>query len=67
MAESVNSLYKAELIDDKGPWRDVGHVTLATLEWVSWYNNDRLHSGCGDIPPMEYEEAFYKSAQPIVN
>lgn len=55
-AESVNSLYKRELIDCDGPWHGVDDVTLATLEWVAWYNNDRLHSACGNIPPKEFEE-----------
>ena len=56
-AESVNSLCKKELIDREGPWASVRDVTLATLEWVSWYNNERLHSSCGNIPPKEFEEA----------
>ena len=55
-AEAVNSLYKKELINLEGPWRDAGDVTVATAEWVSWYNNDRLHSACGNIPPAEYEK-----------
>jgi len=54
-AEAVNSLYKKELINREGPWQDAGDVTVATAEWVSWYNNQRLHSSCGDIPPAEYE------------
>jgi putative transposase len=54
-AEAVNSLYKKELINREGPWQDAGDVTVATAEWVSWYNNERLHSACGDIPPAEYE------------
>lgn len=58
-AESVNSLYKKELIDRAGPWNDVADVTLATLEYVSWYNNERLHSACGNIPPKEYEDNYY--------
>ena len=57
-AEAVNSLYKKELINRESPWQDAGHVTVATAEWVSWYNNDRLHSACGDIPPSEYENAW---------
>jgi putative transposase len=57
-AEAVNSLYKKELIHREGPWRDAGHVTVATAEWVSWYNNDRLHSACGNIPPSEYENTW---------
>jgi putative transposase len=57
-AEAVNSLYKKELINLEGPWQDAGDVTVATAEWVSWYNNDRLHSACGDVPPAEYEKAW---------
>jgi putative transposase len=54
-AEAVNSLYKKELIDREGPWEDAGHVTVETAEWVHWYNNERLHSTCGNVPPAEYE------------
>ena len=55
-AESVNSLYKKELINREGPWQDAGEVTVATAEWVHWYNNERIHSACGNIPPAEYEK-----------
>ena len=58
-AESLNSLYKRELIDREGPWDGVTDVTMATMEWVAWYNNERLHSTCGDIPPKEFEENHY--------
>lgn len=51
----MNSLYKEELISGKGPWQDAGHVTVATAEWAPWYNNERLHSGCENVPPAEYE------------
>ena len=57
-AEAVNSLYKKELINHEGPWQDAGQVTVATAEWVAWYNEDRLHSACGNIPPAEYENAW---------
>src|SRR6266480_1527970 len=57
-AEAVNSLYKKELINREGPWHDAGDVTVATAEWVSWYNNDRLHSACGNVPPSEYENTW---------
>ena len=57
-AESVNSLYKKELINREGPWQDAGEVAVATAEWVHWYNNDRLHSACGNVPPAEYENAW---------
>jgi putative transposase len=57
-AEAVNSLYKKELINREGPWQDAGHVTVATAEWVSWYNNDRIHSACENVPPAEYENTW---------
>jgi putative transposase len=61
LAETVNGLYKTELIrgPDQGPWKTVDQVELATLGWVHWYNTERLHSHCYDIPPDEYEEAHY--------
>jgi hypothetical protein len=58
-AESVNSLYKKELIEREGPWHNVRDVALATMEWVSWYNSHRLHSACGNIPPKEFEDNYY--------
>ena len=58
-AESLNSLYKKELIEPDGPWKGVSDVTLATLEWVSWYNKERLHSTCGYMPPEEFEKQYY--------
>ena len=65
LAESVNGLYKTELIygPDQGPWRSVEDVELATLAWVHWHNTERLHSYTGDVPPTEFEAAFY-AAQP---
>ena len=66
LAETVNGYYKAELIRGPartGPWRTVEDVELATLGWVHWHNNDRLHSHCRDTPPTEFEAAFY-AAQP---
>ena len=59
LAEAVNSLYKDELIRNRGPWRDVDAVELATLGWVDWFNQTRLHGTLGDIPPVEYEAAHY--------
>ena len=61
LAETVNGLYKAELVygPDAGRWDDVDQLELETLAWVHWYNHDRLHSHCRDIPPFEYEEAHY--------
>ena len=59
LAEAVNGLYKSELIYDKGPWRTVDDVELATLSWVHWFNTARLHSSLGDIPPAEFETTYY--------
>ena len=59
LAEAVNGLYKSELIYDKGPWRTVDDVELATLSWVHWFNTTRLHSSLGDIPPAEFETTHY--------
>jgi len=63
LAETINGLYKAEVIHRRGPWRSLEAVEYATLEWVDWFNNTRLHSTLGDIPPVEFEAAYY--AQPV--
>ena len=59
LAETVNGLFKTELIRRQAPWRTVDDVELATLGWVDWFNNTRLHGTLGDIPPAEFEQAFY--------
>jgi len=60
LAEAVNALFKTELIrgPGQGPWRTVEDVELATLGWVHWHNNDRLHGYLGDVPPAEFEAAY---------
>jgi transposase InsO family protein len=55
----VNGLYKTELIRAQGPWRTADQVELATAAWVAWWNEERLHSACGDIPPAEFEAAYH--------
>jgi putative transposase len=60
LAETVNGLYKAELIQRRRPWRSVEQVELDTAAWVHWWNTDRLHSACGDVPPAEYETACHQ-------
>ncbi len=61
LAETTNGLYKAECVygPDSHGWDDVDHLELATLTWVEWFNTNRLHTHCGDIPPAELEEVFY--------
>jgi putative transposase len=60
LAESVNGLYKAELINPHGLWRSVEEVELATAGWVDWWNTRRLHSACGHVPPAEFEAAYHQ-------
>nr|WP_235038237.1 IS3 family transposase [Microbacterium sp. 18062] len=67
LAEAVNGLYKTELIRRRGPWRTVEQVELATLEYVWWWNNARLHGELDYRTPIETEDAYYaglESAQP---
>jgi transposase InsO family protein len=61
MAETINGLYKTEVINHKGPWHNIDEVEYATLDWVDWFNNRRLMEPLGWLPPMEYEQAFYQS------
>jgi putative transposase len=63
LAEAVNSLYKAELIGRHGPWRTASQVELATLEWVLWWNQRRLHGALDHIPPAEHEAIYYREHQ----
>jgi putative transposase len=60
MAETINGLYKAEMIHRRTPWKTKEAVELATLEWVSWFNHHRLLEPIGNIPPAEFEEAYYR-------
>ena len=59
LAETVNGLYKAEVIHRRGPWRSFEAVEYATLEWVDWFNHRRLLEPIGNIPPAEAEEQYY--------
>jgi putative transposase len=66
LAETTNGLYKTECV--RGPdaptvWDDVDQLELETLSWVHWFNEHRLHSHCNDIPPAEFEAAFYAAQQ----
>ena len=59
LAETINGLYKAEVIHRRGPRRSFEAVEFATLEWVDWFNNRRLLEPIGNIPPAEAEERYY--------
>ena len=64
MAEAFNSLYKAELVRNKGPWRGLDDLEMATVEYIDWYNNRRLHGELGHVPPAEHE-ALHTMTQPV--
>ena len=64
-AESLNSLYKRELIDLRAPWEGEDDVMVVTADWVQWYNDDRIDSYAGDMPPKKYEEAYYKALRMV--
>jgi putative transposase len=63
LAETINGLYKAEVIHRRGPWRSFEAVEFATLTWVDWFNNRRLLEPIGNIPPAEAEERYYAMLQ----
>ena len=63
LAETINGLYKAELIWRRGPWRSIDAVEIATLEWVDWYNNRRIMESIGNLPPVEREAAYYSQIE----
>jgi putative transposase len=61
LAECVIGLYKTEVIRRQGPWRGLEDVEFATLNWVSWYNSQRLLEPIGYVPPAEFEEHYYRN------
>jgi len=63
LAETINGLYKAEVIHRRGPWRSFEAVEFATLEWVDWFNNRRLLEPIGNIPPAEAEARYYDQTE----
>ena len=69
LAETINGLYKAELIHRRAPWRTVGSLELATLEWVTWFNHQRLLEPIGYLPPAEAEQRYHlqlaQQAEPV--
>ena len=63
LAETINGLYKTEVIRRRGPWRHIDDVEYATLEWVDWFNNRRLLEPIGNVPPAEFEQAYYRQLE----
>jgi len=59
LAETTIGLFKTEIINLRGPWKTPAQVELALAHWVDWYNQRRLHSACADLPPAEYEAAYW--------
>jgi putative transposase len=60
LAETVNGLYKTELIYRQGPWKTMEQLEVATGAWVNWWNERRLHEACDYVPPAEFEERYYR-------
>src|SRR3954462_3496378 len=60
LAESMNGLYKTELVRHRGPWRGLDDLELATVEWVDWFNHRRPLETHGRTPPAEFEAMFYR-------
>ena len=65
LAETINGLFKAEVIHRRGPWRTFEAVEFATLEWVDWFNNRRLFEPIGNIPPAEAEARYYEQRETL--
>jgi transposase InsO family protein len=63
LAETINGLFKVEVIHRRGPWRSFDAVEYATLEWVDWFNNRRLLEPIGNVPPAEAEANFYAALE----
>ena len=65
LAETINGLFKAEVIHRRGPWRSLEAVEFATLEWVDWFNHRRLLEPIGNIPPAEAEARYYEQRETL--
>ncbi|WP_185297093.1 integrase core domain-containing protein [Streptomyces finlayi] len=64
LAEAFNSLFKAELIRNKGPWTGINDVEIAVAEYIDWFNQRRLHGELGHVPPTEFEALHSTPATP---
>ena len=62
-AETINGLYKTEVIRRRGPWKNIEDVEYATQEWMDWFNNRRLLEPIGHVPPAEYEMMYYRQLE----
>jgi len=60
LAEAFNSLFKAELVRNKGPWKSIDDLEIAVAEYIDWFNHRRLHGEIGLVPPVEFEEEHYR-------
>ena len=60
LAEAFNSLFKAELVRNKGPWMGIDHLEIPVAEYIDWFNHRRLHGQIGLVPPAEHEGDFYR-------
>ena len=65
LAETINGLYKTEVIRRLGPWRNVDHVEIETLIWVEWFNNRRLLEPIGNVLPAEYEAMYSQQSEEL--
>lgn len=63
LAETINGLFKAEVIHRRGPWRHAEAVELATLEWVDWFNHRRILEPIGNVPPAEAEARYHANLE----
>jgi transposase InsO family protein len=63
LAETINGLFKTEVIRQQGPWRNLEDVEFATLTWVDWFNHRRLLEPIGSVPPAEFEAAYYEQLE----
>ena len=66
LAETIIGLFKTEVIRRCGPWRNVDEVEYAVLEWVDWFNNERLYEPLGYLSPVAFETAYYQAEETVV-
>ncbi len=60
LAEAFNSLFKAELVRNLGPWKSIDDLEIAVAEYIDWFNHRRLHGEIGLVPPAEFEQEHYR-------